>query len=156
MLRLSNKERYAIQALFDLAFHQDGQPTQVKDIAERQRIPARFLEQIFQDLKRAGLVESKRGPRGGYQLMRSPKDVCVGDVVRATSGAGAMPTTRRRGRKRANGAAPELREVADAVIEELSRSMQKCLDAITIEDVCTRSERLGIPRPVRPRVVYAI
>ena len=62
-VKLSNKGRYAVRALFDIAYFNEGQPTQAKDIAERQGIPPRFLEQIFQDLKRAGIVGSKRGPR---------------------------------------------------------------------------------------------
>jgi Rrf2 family transcriptional regulator, iron-sulfur cluster assembly transcription factor len=67
-VRLSNKGRYAVRALFDIAYFNQGQATQAKDIAERQSIPPRFLEQIFQDLKRAGIVASKRGPQGGYSL----------------------------------------------------------------------------------------
>ena len=85
-MKLSNKGRYAVRALFDIAFHNDGGPTQVKDIAQRQAIPPRFLEQIFQDLKRAGIVSSKRGPQGGYSLARPALDVRLGDVVRALEG----------------------------------------------------------------------
>src|SRR4051812_10767570 len=90
MLKVSNKGRYAVRALFDLAFHASDQPAQLRDIAERQRIPLRFLEQIFQDLKRARLVDSKRGPRGGYQLARTPERICVGDVLRALDGPIAL------------------------------------------------------------------
>src|SRR6188768_805039 len=85
-VKLSNKGRYAVRALFDIAYFNAGQPTQAKDIAERQGIPPRFLEQIFQDLKRAGIVGSKRGPQGGYSLARRPVDVRLGDVVRALEG----------------------------------------------------------------------
>jgi len=85
-VKLSNKGRYAVRALFDIAFYNEGRPTQVKDIAERQNIPPRFLEQIFQDLKRTGIVGSKRGPQGGYSLARRPVDIRLGDVVRALEG----------------------------------------------------------------------
>jgi Rrf2 family protein len=67
-MRLSTKTRYGVRAMFDIAFHHQGQANiaaQAKEIARREEIPLRYLEQIFQDLKRAGLVESKRGPRGG-------------------------------------------------------------------------------------------
>jgi Rrf2 family transcriptional regulator, iron-sulfur cluster assembly transcription factor len=85
-VKLSSKGRYGIRAIFDIAFHNHGEATQIKDIAERQAIPPRFLEQIFQDLKRAGLVTSKRGPKGGYALAKAPGEVRVGDVVRALEG----------------------------------------------------------------------
>jgi Rrf2 family protein len=85
-VKLSNKGRYAVRALFDIAFYNDGRPTQVKEIAERQGIPPRFLEQIFQDLKRANLVGSKRGPQGGYSLGRRAGEIRLGDVVRALEG----------------------------------------------------------------------
>jgi Rrf2 family protein len=165
MLKLSNKERYAMQALFDLAFHaRGGEPTQIKDIALRQRIPMRFLEQIFQDLKRAGLVASKRGPRGGYQLARAAKDVVLGDVLRAVSGplvlaAGTAPKAKR-GSARPSRRSPEptleLREVTDVVLQELSSSIQRCFDGVTLEDVCTRGRELGLARPERHVGNYVI
>ena len=75
--------------MFDIAYHSQDQPgvaAQAKDIARREEIPLRYLEQIFQDLKRAGLVTSKRGPKGGYALALPAEDVCVGDVIRAVEG----------------------------------------------------------------------
>jgi Rrf2 family transcriptional regulator, iron-sulfur cluster assembly transcription factor len=85
-VKLSSKGRYAVRALFDIAFYNDGQPTQVKEIAERQAIPPRFLEQIFQDLKRAGIVGSKRGPQGGYLLARPSHEIRLGDVIQVIEG----------------------------------------------------------------------
>src|SRR6478736_3014613 len=85
-VKLSSKGRYAVRALFDIAFYNDGRPTQVKDIADRQQIPPRFLEQIFQELKRAGIVGSKRGPQGGYLLSQDAASIRLGDVVRALEG----------------------------------------------------------------------
>ncbi|HVZ33241.1 MAG TPA: Rrf2 family transcriptional regulator, partial [Polyangiaceae bacterium] len=82
-MKLSNKGRYAVRALFDIAYFNAGQPTQAKDIAERQGIPPRFLEQIFQDLKRAGIVGSKRGPQGSYSLAGGAESIRLGDVIRA-------------------------------------------------------------------------
>ena len=72
-MRLSTKTRYGVRAIFDIAYHGQDAPqltAQARDIAVREHIPVRYLEQIFQDLKRAGLVDSKRGPRGGYYLKR--------------------------------------------------------------------------------------
>jgi len=71
-MRVTTRTRYAIRALYHLAFHRAGDAAQAKEIAEAQKIPLRFLEQILQDLRRAGLVEARRGPRGGYALARPP------------------------------------------------------------------------------------
>jgi Rrf2 family transcriptional regulator, iron-sulfur cluster assembly transcription factor len=71
-MRVTTRTRYAIRALYHLAFHRAGEATQAKEIAVAQKIPLRFLEQILQDLRRAGLVEARRGPRGGYALARPP------------------------------------------------------------------------------------
>ena len=150
-MKLSNKGRYGVRALFDIAFHNDGQPTQIKDISSRQAIPARFLEQIFQDLKRAGLVGAKRGPRGGYHLARPAYEIRLGDVVRALEGPIAI-TGREDGPKKA---AVDGKDVTDAVFRELSRRIEGCFDDITIADMCRRGDELGL-RKVRERYVYVI
>jgi Rrf2 family iron-sulfur cluster assembly transcriptional regulator len=150
-VKLSNKGRYGVRALFDIAFHNDGRPTQIKDISSRQAIPARFLEQIFQDLKRAGLVGAKRGPRGGYHLARPADEIRLGDVVRALEGPIAI-TGREDGPKKAP---VDGRDVTDAVFRELSRRIEGCFDGVTIEDMCRRGDELGL-RKVRERYSYVI
>src|SRR6185295_16239466 len=97
-MKLSSKGRYAVQAVFDLAYHNEGKAAQIKDICDRQGIPARFLEQVFRDLKKAGIVRSKRGPRGGYELARTAADLRIGDVVRAIEGPIALAAGEPRGR----------------------------------------------------------
>ena len=140
-MKLSNKGRYGVRALFDIAFHNDGRPTQIKDIAAREAIPARFLEQIFQDLKRAGLVGAKRGPRGGYHLARPARDIRLGDVVRALEGPIAITGRAEEGRR----AEPaDGKDVTDAVFRELSRRIEGCFDAVTIADMCRRGDELGL------------
>lgn len=153
-MKLSNKGRYAVRALFDIAFYNDGRPTQVKDIAERQHIPPRFLEQIFQDLKRAGIVGSKRGPQGGYSLARKPGEIRLGDVVRALEGP-IMLGERETGSRRA-AAGSEARRVTESVFRELSARVEACFDAVTIADICARADELGLKRPGTQRYVYVI
>jgi len=150
-VKLSNKGRYAVRALFDIAFYNGGQPTQVKDIAERQGIPPRFLEQIFQDLKRAGLVGSKRGPQGGYSLARPSEQIALGDVVRALEG----PLVLGDGKGESNKAG-EGHRVTEAVFKDLSSRVEACFDGVTIADICARAEQLGVPRPSAQRYVYVI
>src|SRR3954447_25395574 len=85
-MKLSTKTRYGVRAVFDIAYHNSGRPTQARDIARRQDVPLRYLEQIFQELRRAHLIDAKRGPRGGYFLARAPEEITLGDVVRAVQG----------------------------------------------------------------------
>lgn len=141
-MKLSNKGRYGVRALFDIAFHNDGRPTQIKDIAARESIPARFLEQIFQDLKRAGLVGAKRGPRGGYHLARPAREIRLGDVVRALEGPIAI--TGRTDETKRDNADADGKDVTDTVFRELSRRIEGCFDAVTIDDMCRRGDELGL------------
>jgi Rrf2 family transcriptional regulator, iron-sulfur cluster assembly transcription factor len=153
-MKLSNKGRYAVRALFDIAFFNDGRPTQVKDIAERQSIPPRFLEQIFQDLKRAGIVGSKRGPQGGYSLTRRSVEIRLGDVIRALEGPIVLGD--RDGNARRTGPASDTRRVAESVFRDLSTRVEACFDGMTIADMCTRAEEIGLRRPGTQRNVYVI
>lgn len=154
-VKLSNKGRYAIRALFDIAFFNEGKPTQVKDIAERQDIPPRFLEQIFQDLKRANIVGSKRGPQGGYSLSRRPIEIRLSDVIRALEGPIVLGE-RGDGESKGTRASAESRRVTESVFRDLSGKVEGCFDSITIADVCERAEDLGLRRPGSQRHVYAI
>jgi Rrf2 family protein len=150
-VKLSSKGRYGVRALFDIAFHNEGRPTQIKEISERELIPARFLEQIFQELKRAGLIGSKRGPRGGYHLARPAAEISVGDVIRALEGPVAIMS----GDDDARGhrAGPD---ATAAVFKDLAAAVERCFDAVSIADVCEKGARLGVRRHVRERTNYAI
>ncbi|MDH3727512.1 MAG: Rrf2 family transcriptional regulator [Myxococcales bacterium] len=151
-MKLSNKGRYGVRAIFDIAFHSGGKATQIKDISRRQAIPPRFLEQIFQDLKRAGLVTSKRGPRGGYALAINPEDIRVGDIVRALEGPIVLG-----GGAEGDGTGDETsRVVTEKVFSELSNSVEACFDAITIQDLCDRGDAHGVRRAPPRRYVYSI
>jgi len=160
-VKLSSKGRYAVRALFDIAFFNEGRPTQVKDIAERQSIPPRFLEQIFQDLKRAGIVGSKRGPQGGYLLARPPHQIPLGEVVAIIEGPVALGEASGPGPVRAlgrsdSGAAADGQRVTDAIFEELSGQISDCLNSVTLADVCSRADEFGICRPGAEKSQYFI
>jgi Rrf2 family iron-sulfur cluster assembly transcriptional regulator len=151
VLRLSNRARYAVRALYDLAMHlafgDADSSRHVRDVASRQRIPVRFLEQIFQELKRAGLVESKRGPRGGFRLARSPDDVRLGDVLRAVEGPVALAPQASISRTRSardHHHVADMRDVADAFLADIGRSVEQCFDDVTLRDLCVRGEQLGL------------
>ena len=85
-MRISAKGEYAIRALLDLAVHHGEGLVPIQEVARRQGIPQRYLEQVLLLLKRAGILESKRGSAGGYQLVRPPAGISVGEVLRAVEG----------------------------------------------------------------------
>ncbi|NML74447.1 Rrf2 family transcriptional regulator [Rhizobium sp. S-51] len=83
---ISQKAKYALRALTALARAETGDPLQISDIADRQKIPKKFLEQILLDLKRNGMVTSRRGKQGGYLLLRPASDITYGEVLRLIDG----------------------------------------------------------------------
>lgn len=82
-MKLTTKARYAVRALLDLAVQETTKPIATKDIALRQGISERYLEQIFGHLKKAGLLTSRRGPKGGYRLAREPHQISVAEILLA-------------------------------------------------------------------------
>ena len=85
-MKLSTRGRYGIHAMYDLAVHYGDGPQSIKCIAERQNVPEAYLEQLIAMLRRAKLVISNRGAQGGYRLAREPREITVGDVLRALEG----------------------------------------------------------------------
>lgn len=83
---MSQKCQYAVRSVFQLAKRQGTGATKISEIAKAQAIPIRFLENILNQLKGGGFVESVRGKKGGYLLVRSPKELTVGDIVRFVEG----------------------------------------------------------------------
>ncbi len=83
---LSQKSQYALRAVFELARHNGTGPVKIADIAKAQAIPVRFLEVILSQLKQAGFLASRRGSGGGYYLVRAPRNLAVGEVLRFVEG----------------------------------------------------------------------
>ncbi len=147
-MRVTTRARYAIRALYDLAFHRRGQAAQAKEIAARQQIPARFLTQILQDLRKAGLVEARRGPGGGYGLARPPGQISLADVLRAVRGA-----------------LPEMfgfdadasdNDVPAAVWGDVRVRLTEVLEGTTLQDFVARAEATGVKRATVPSTMYFI
>ena len=86
-MRISTKGRYAIKLMLDLATNDNGEPIRLKDVARRQEISEKYLEQIISVLNKAGYVKSVRGPQGGYSLQRRPEEYTVGMILRLTEGS---------------------------------------------------------------------
>ena len=85
-MKVSTKGRYAIRFLLDLAKNSQGKPVRIKDIAGRQDISDKYLEQVVSVLHKAGFVKSVRGPQGGYTLAREPEEYTIGEILRLTEG----------------------------------------------------------------------
>ena len=83
---LTRKSKYGLKALLVLAEDADRGPVLISELAERQQLPKKFLEAILLELKRAGLLHSKKGKGGGYVLGRKPTEITVGQVIRALEG----------------------------------------------------------------------
>lgn len=84
-MRLTSKGRYAVTAMLDVALYSNEAPVPLSDIAERQGISLSYLEQLFAKLRRASIVQSIRGPGGGYKLLSSPENISVGHIIQAVN-----------------------------------------------------------------------
>lgn len=118
-MNISVKGEYALEAIFDLAAHVGDRPVKIADIAQRQKIPQKFLELILASLKQGGFVESRRGAEGGYMLARRPETITVGEVLRYIEGRNEE---RARQRRRADSPFSALWQRVDRSTDELLES----------------------------------
>lgn len=138
MLKLSRKTLLALEAVIDIAFNARPEPVQAKEITARQGVPQRYLEQVMQQLVRAGILKGVRGPRGGYRLAKERRRISVGDIVRVAESI-----------EDENGEDLDPRsELGNRIVTPLIQSLQEevmaRLDAITIEDLCQRARTEGV------------
>ncbi len=154
-MKISTQSRYGLRALFDIAYHSAGMSTQVKDISARQAISPRYIEQIFQKLKRAGIIKSIRGPSGGYYLARSPEEIRVGDVIRATEGNIDLVFCVS-AKKTAKHCERSTQCVARDVWGEATRRLMEYLDSITLQDLCKQAQERGVERVIDKHLMYYI
>jgi Rrf2 family protein len=145
-MRATQQIRYAIYGVFDLAYNGGSRPVPLLEVGRRQAIPARYLEQIFQRLRRAGLVASKRGPGGGYSLARSPASILVSDVVRAVQGELLVLPE----------ADPPGEGSPGFVWDWLRSDLERALAAHSIADLCREAASRGIARAPAEPAVYEI
>ncbi|MBV8977492.1 MAG: Rrf2 family transcriptional regulator [Alphaproteobacteria bacterium] len=137
MLKLSRKTLLALEAVIDIAFNGRPEPVQAKEITARQGVPQRYLEQVMQQLVRAGVLRGVRGPRGGYRLAKERRRITVGEVVRVAEsldedGENPVPHS-------ALGT-----QIVTPLIASLQEEVMAKLDAISIEDLCARARAAGV------------
>jgi Rrf2 family protein len=130
---------FAIEAVVDIAYHAADTPVQSKDIATRQDIPRRYLEQVLQQLVREGVLRGVRGPRGGYRLARERRRVTLGQITRIVA---AMENT---SDPVESSTGSQLgREVLRPIWQELQDEAIAKLEEISIEDLCRRAGDSGV------------
>ncbi|MBI4209260.1 MAG: Rrf2 family transcriptional regulator [Deltaproteobacteria bacterium] len=154
MLKISTKARYSVRAVFDMAYHNAGEPSRVREISERQGISARYLEQIFQSLRRGGILKSRRGPHGGYYLSRSLSEIKVADVIRAAEGS--LVRSFKAGRRKKMELPITEVYLSKEVWQEVERVVEERLEEIDLETLCEKGRQAGLPSELEKKVMYFI
>jgi Rrf2 family iron-sulfur cluster assembly transcriptional regulator len=149
-MRLSLQVHYAICGIFDLAYNGEREFVRVGEIGERQGIPTRYLEQIFQRLRRAELIVGKRGPGGGYALARSPSHINLCEVVEAVEGP------LRDAEAWAEVSAEAAPNRPDFLWPELADGFARVLSDTTLEQLCVRAAQSAVRRSNAAAYTYQI
>lgn len=157
-MRLSTKSRYGLRALFDIAYNGNSAPSQIQDISRRQQISPRYLEQIFQNLKKAGILKSKRGPQGGYALAKKPEQITVLEIIKATEQDVLMVDCAGEGRKRKrkNECPFEGNCVTQTVWKDANDLLSELFGNMTLQTLCQRGQDMGLKKEQDHRFMYYI
>src|SRR5450432_2783892 len=138
MLKLSRKTLLALEAVIDIAFNARPEPVQAKEITARQGVPQRYLEQVMQQLVRAGVLKGVRGPRGGYRLARERRRISVGDVVRVAESIEDADEEKAEARSDLG------QRIVAPFVQSLQEELMTRLDSVSIEDLCQRARDHGV------------
>ncbi len=129
MLKLTTRVHYSVKALLDLSLQPSGKPSSVRAIAERQDLPAPYLEKLLIQLRQAKIVLATRGAQGGYRLAKSPQDISLGQILEAV-GETVSPLIETQ---------PSAEQVEDWVTHSLwnrlNLKLKEALETITLEDL---------------------
>jgi len=148
MFRPSKKLMFAIEAVLFVSYNGTDGPVQSSEITKHQGIPRRYLEQVLQQLVRAGILAGVRGPRGGYRLGRERRRISLADIIAAIMDSDEEATDL--------GGSPLGLRVVKPVIEEVQAGLDARLGEITLADLNQRAATLGIARTDQPAVDYTI
>jgi len=148
-MKLTTKGRFAVTAMLDLALHNAAGPVALAGISERQKISLSYLEQLFGKLRRRELVESVRGPGGGYNLARDASLVSVADIIRAVEEA--LDSTQCGGRENCHG--NNQRCMTHDLWEELNTTVHGFLSGVMLSHLVDkqRTRAVAIHRTTKPR-----
>jgi Rrf2 family protein len=142
-MKLSQRGEYALRAVLVLGLHYGEEVVPIQTISDEQRIPKKFLEQILNDLKRTGAVESKRGISGGYKLARPPQEITLATVIRHIEGALAPISCVSERYYEKCSCPDEARCAIRNVMKEVREAVVKIVEKVTVAELCERARNLG-------------
>lgn len=132
-MELSCKSEYAILALLEMATHyQTGEPMQIRQIANQQNIPDRYLEQLLATLRRGGIIKSQRGSKGGYLLAREPRKISVLDILECLEGLDIKIAEDNTNPKTADSG------IIEEIWQEARQAANLVLEKYSLEDLCEK------------------
>ena len=141
-MRLSLRGEYALRAMLVLGLHYDQTVVRIQAISDQQNIPKRFLEQILNDLKSGGFVQSKRGVAGGYRLARGPEQITVASIVRHIEGALAPVSCVSEKYYEKCSCPDESRCAIRSVMREVREAIVSIVERVTVAELCQRARKL--------------
>lgn len=141
-MKLSTKSEYGLRAMLNIAMNGSGGATSILDISKEEGISVAYLEQLLNKLRREGLIESIRGPKGGYVISKDTDEITVGNIVKTLEGSlytvhcvstqkGAHDAC-----KKSKGCVPKL------VWLKLAKTIGDCLESITLKDLCAEAKKI--------------
>jgi Rrf2 family iron-sulfur cluster assembly transcriptional regulator len=147
----SKKLVYAVESVVDIAYNGGSDPVRSREIAKRQGVPHRYLEQVMQRLVHSGVLRGVRGPRGGYLLARERRRITLGEIARV------VRELENADRDEAeNGASDLAEQLLKPIWSDMRDDMMSRLDEITIEDLCRQAADLGVERISETKLDYTI
>ena len=144
-MKLSQRGEYALRALLVLGMNHGPKVVRIRDIAQQQNIPRRFLEQILNDLKSAGFVQSRRGVAGGYRLQRAPDEISLADIIRHLEGPLAPVGCVSVNYYQRCSCPDEAKCAIRSVMQEVRDAIVGALEGVTVSHLCDRVRDLQGP-----------
>ena len=141
-MRLSLRGEYALRAMLVLGLNYEQPVVRIQTISDQQNIPKRFLEQILNDLKSGGFVQSKRGMAGGYRLARKPEQISVASIVRHIEGALAPVSCVSEKFYEKCSCPDESRCAIRSVMKEVREAIVSIAERVTVAELCLRAKKL--------------
>ncbi|NQT46541.1 MAG: Rrf2 family transcriptional regulator [Candidatus Omnitrophica bacterium] len=143
-MKISTKTQYGVRAMLEIARHTDREPISIHDISRQQALSVSYLEQLLNKLRKAGLVKSVRGPKGGYLLSRQPKKIKISEIVTVLEGD-IGPVFCVAGGKKANFCDRLNKCASKALWKKMRDAMMGVLESTTLGDLCEGATDKNIP-----------